>query len=467
MDTYNVVFVFITSLLFHSCAGQEKGLNAPARQWETTYYCGKTYNEAYKCEVNCISGTASECPPDEFCFSGVFCPGSKPSITPVADNYCGVDPNQAKDCHEACPYGRGCSIANEFCWAGITECLNKDPTPTPSSSPASSTRFCGKTKRRALRCTKQCKRRRDCEKGERCYLIALNRCKKYYCGSTVSQAKKCLTKCNPSGGTPCPDSQTCRKIDECASPTASVTPISSPTPIASQTSIASSSPRPSSSRTPGGMIIGYYAQTWVRPVSNGPAGATMSIAFSGWMNVESMLVESNGIFDNLKGDKYITFGGGNQNGRFTLAGIQGVDTAIKAGRFNAYKGLVYDLEIGDSGLTPALLSSFSLARSKGFVVIVTVSHSLPYDIADARTVMAGVLSSSNVDYVSPQLYTFGTEARNDYAITQGYEWTNYVNCVPKVVPSIVQAPYYDDAVRFFANVGSGIPLHGFIQWKAV
>lgn len=185
------------------------------------------------------------------------------------------------------------------------------------------------------------------------------------------------------------------------------------------------------------------------------------------MNVENMLYESDLIYDSLKGDRYISIGGGNENGRFTLSGLAALDAAISANRFSNYKGLVYDLEIGDSGLTSALRSSFALAKSKGLVVIVTVSHSLPYDIPDATTVMAEVLSSVDVDYVSPQLYTSGTEAGNDYAITQGYEWTNYVNCVPKVIPSIVQASYYDDAVTYFGNVGSGITLHGFIQWKYV
>lgn len=249
------------------------------------------------------------------------------------------------------------------------------------------------------------------------------------------------------------ETQSCQKIDACVSPTPKASP-SAPSP-------------PSSPPLPGSMIIGYYAQTWTTPVSKGPTGATVSIAFSGWMDVDNMLSESNAIFDRLVGDRYITFGGGNENGRFTLARIQAIDNAIKAGRFDAYKGLVYDLEIGNSGLTPALLVSFSLAKSKGFVVVVTVSHSLPYHIPDAMTVMSTVLSSAYVDYVSPQLYSWGTEPSNDYAITGGYEWTNYVDCVPKVVPSIVEASYYKDAKNYFAGVGSGISLHGFFQWKSI
>lgn len=42
-------------------------------------------------------------------------------------------------------------------------------------------------------------------------------------------------------------------------------------------------------------MIGYYVQTWVRPVSKGPIGATIYVAFSGWMVVDNMLEESNTI----------------------------------------------------------------------------------------------------------------------------------------------------------------------------
>lgn len=146
MASYRLYPPLFTVAILRVCNGNQKALDISSRQWKTTYYCGKRYNDVYRCEINCVSETASECPPEELCFSGVFCPASKPSITPVPDNYCGIDGNQAKDCHEPCPYGRGCSKPDEHCWAGITQCLNKSPSPTPSN-PSIPTKFCGKNER--------------------------------------------------------------------------------------------------------------------------------------------------------------------------------------------------------------------------------------------------------------------------------------------------------------------------------
>lgn len=213
--------------------------------------------------------------------------------------------------------------------------------------------------------------------------------------------------------------------------------------------------------------MSYYKWTWTGSHGGGLSDATFSIAFSGWMNVDNMLQESSLVYPNLHGSKYISFGGGNYNGRFTATRLAAIDAAMRAGRFSAYAGLVYDVEVGDSGLTPALLSSLRLAKELGFETVVTVSHSAPYGIADAHTVMDAVLQSEGVDYVSPQLYTSGYEAANDYAISQGYAWGNYVarRGNVKVIVSIVDRSYYADAQRFFGDLG--IELSGFIQWRQV
>lgn len=208
-------------------------------------------------------------------------------------------------------------------------------------------------------------------------------------------------------------------------------------------------------------LVGYYAWTWQS--TPGLSDATMSVAFSGWTDVQNALSDSGNVYDSLKGTKYISFGGGNANGRFSLAGIAGIDAAISGGLLSGYSGIVYDVEEGDSGLAAAFANSFSLAKSFGFSVVVTVSHSAPYGIADAHTLMGTFLSSPNIDYISPQLYTSGTEASNDYDISSGYGWDNYRNSNPAVVVSIVRASYYDDAVGYFNNIG--VPLSGYIQWE--
>jgi len=97
-------------------------------------------------------------------------------------------------------------------------------------------------------------------------------------------------------------------------------------------------------------------------------------------------------------------------------------------------------------------------------VFVTVPHSQPYDIDDAAILMQTIFADPNVDYLSPQLYSRGTEATNDYYFI-GTPWTAYATSKAPIVPSVVAASYYPDAVRYFA--ANGVTLTGYIQWKQV
>lgn len=235
-------------------------------------------------------------------------------------------------------------------------------------------------------------------------------------------------------------------------------PLPTPSPVAVPTS---SSPDPD-------IVVAYYKWTWPEVItSGGLTDATFSVAFNGWMNVDNILSQSSKVYDVLYGQKYVSFGGGTEAGRITAARLAAIDSAMEAGRFDQYVGVVYDVETGDSGLTGQLLQSLKLAKGRGFKTVVTVSHSAPYGIADAHTVMNGILQSEDVDYVSPQLYTKGTEPENDYDISQGYQWENYVNRADnvKIIVTIVDRTYYADAQRFFGDLG--VTLIGFIQWRQV
>jgi hypothetical protein len=72
-------------------------------------------------------------------------------------------------------------------------------------------------------------------------------------------------------------------------------------------------------------------------------------------------------------------------------------------------------------------------------VLVTISHAVPYGIGDGPTLMRAFFKDSNIDYMSPQLYTTGGEGANDFSATMGVQWAEYPNCKAKVVPSIVRA----------------------------
>jgi len=103
--------------------------------------------------------------------------------------------------------------------------------------------------------------------------------------------------------------------------------------------------------------------------------------------------------------------------------------------------------------------------------VITVSHSAPYETdtpADAIALINAWVADTNVDMLSPQLYSSGTEPAPDYAETSacksaGCTWDLYKNSKAKFVPSIVNSNQYDAVKSYFASTHS-ITVTGYIQW---
>lgn len=211
-------------------------------------------------------------------------------------------------------------------------------------------------------------------------------------------------------------------------------------------------------------VRGYWWWTWSRTKS-APDDTNVGIAFSGWADVNSAISDSSAVYSKLPGMKVISIGGGNANGRFTVSTLKSLNDALSSGTLNGYDGISYDIEEGDTGLESAFADSFSLAKKLGKTVTVTVSHSAPYGIDDAATLMRSFFSNTNIDYLSPQLYTSGTESSNDFSTQAGVQWTEYAAAKAAVVPSIVRASMYTNAQQTFASYG--VTTKGYIQWEQV
>ena len=212
-------------------------------------------------------------------------------------------------------------------------------------------------------------------------------------------------------------------------------------------------------------VRGYWAWTW----SHGqlPQDATLSIAFSGWSNPKTALSDSAGEKKKLTGKSYISLGGGNQNGAFSESVLTDILSFINNGEFSGYDGLAFDIEECDSGLANQFQQVFEAAKGKNFKVLVTVSHAAPYACSDAKELMTAFFSDKNIDYISPQLYTTGKEKENDYDINSalGVTWKDYASANAAVIPSIVKADYYQDAVKFFQQ--QGVNIAGYVQWEQI
>lgn len=209
-------------------------------------------------------------------------------------------------------------------------------------------------------------------------------------------------------------------------------------------------------------LKGLWYWTWSN-TTQVPANTNLGIAFSGWVSPQTAIDNSSAVYSKLPGLKYICLGGGNESGSWNESAVQSVTNAINSNALAAYQGIAYDIEEGSAGLATAFTTSFAAAKAKGLKVLVTVSHSAPYGIADAAALMSSFFASSDIDILSPQLYTTGEETSNQYATSGGVNWTEYAGAKAIVAPSIVNANLYADAQEYFST--QGVSLDGFLQWQ--
>ena len=201
------------------------------------------------------------------------------------------------------------------------------------------------------------------------------------------------------------------------------------------------------------------------------------MAFTGLSNVDAAINNydegASWCCPELQGEKYLCLGGGNGAGEFTADTlIEAKDDMHKIVKAN-YTGVVFDVEIisgSSDDLIPMFAEAFREAKLEGLKVVVTMSHSAPYNTdtpADAVSFVKAWVRDGNIDMVSPQLYTTGHEDKplfdeTWYCKEAGCSWLLFRNSVPRFVPSIVNATHYPQVKSFFNDV---LDVHGFIQWE--
>ena len=207
---------------------------------------------------------------------------------------------------------------------------------------------------------------------------------------------------------------------------------------------------------------GYYL--WTYDPGCALTDANLGIAFSGYADIHKALDHSAPILQKLAGARFLCIGGGGApDGFFTSTALAKLNKAISGGLLSGYQGVAYDVEVGESGLSASFCESFNAAKQMGLKVLVTVSHSAPYGIGDAFELMQSFFADTNVDCLSPQLYTKGDESANQWATSAGVTWDQYATAEAAVVPSLVQASYYADAEQTFKT--HGVTTEGFVQWQ--
>lgn len=210
-------------------------------------------------------------------------------------------------------------------------------------------------------------------------------------------------------------------------------------------------------------VNGYYTKTWIG--SSGPKSATFSVAFSGWV-LPSQAVGYTGPC--LQGTRYVSVGGGNGHGKFNQAGLQSIISAIKDDTFvkAGYDGICFDVEEAEGGLKTSFAAAFAAAKTKGLSVFVTTSHSAPYGAPDGATLVRSWISDTNIDFISPQLYTKGTEQEPDFTPNEQVAWDVWTKATVKIVPSIVDKSHYKKVQSWAKSQGFPL-LGGYIVWASI
>jgi len=226
-------------------------------------------------------------------------------------------------------------------------------------------------------------------------------------------------------------------------------------------------------------IIGYYSWNWGAG-SFGPAGANNGAAFTGYTDVQQAIAYytegAAWCCPTLVGEKWLTLGGGNSAGTFNVDSLNSIATSAETIKSSStgYDGVLFDVEIvygSSSAVVPAFAAAFKGLKEGGLKVGVTTSHSAPY-MTDTPQVAVDLVKSwvkdSNIDFLSPQLYSSGNEGAPDFAETNnckaaGCTWDLYIGMIPEMVPSLVEESHYNHTESFFSNLG--IQTKGFFQWK--
>ena len=228
-------------------------------------------------------------------------------------------------------------------------------------------------------------------------------------------------------------------------------------------------------------VVGYYSWNWGKG-SRGPGGANIGVAFTGLTDVSKAIA---GYTENaswccppLSGNKYLSIGGGNAAGQIGVADLRAIASKSNVSAIAAagYAGVVFDVEevIGAAAETgPAFAAAFAACKQQGLGVVVTTSHSAPYQTdssADAVALVRGWAQDENIDVLSPQLYSSGQETSPQLDITSSCapdcSWDLYRGAKAKFAPSIVDESHLPAVREFFeGNTTLGIKVDGFFQWK--
>ena len=190
-----------------------------------------------------------------------------------------------------------------------------------------------------------------------------------------------------------------------------------------------------------------------------------------------------------RGMQFLALGGGRSEVAWNVDALSGFVAGgqePKAIKDAGFAGVCFDIEEtnGDRELILAFERAFAALRQAGLEVMVSTSHSAPYHartssnearatpslleefrrvVAFKTSLVESWVNSDDVGYISPQLFTMGSERSPDLQSTAGVGYEHYKHAKPRFMPSVVSAEQTEDVKQFFAAIG--VRVDGVIQWQ--
>ena len=210
------------------------------------------------------------------------------------------------------------------------------------------------------------------------------------------------------------------------------------------------------------VVRGYFLMSWHKNDTAPDGDWDFGVWFGGETPksaIEINLRESSKI---TSGKKILNLGGGLDTGKWSNPDeLEYVVSRLSDIKSNGWDGLCFDVEICEPNVNfiKAFQDCFAACKREGLMVIVTMSHIVPYDCqtgsGQGTELVNSWINDDNIDYISPQLYTQGDKMElSDLSIFKDIQ--------NKIIPAI---PYETDWDNLKNSSLININPKGYIIWN--
>ncbi len=206
-------------------------------------------------------------------------------------------------------------------------------------------------------------------------------------------------------------------------------------------------------------ITGYWMWTWGGDGSGEPdTMCDIGIRFGG--EVPKTAIDNNiGLANSLTKcrEKFLNLGGGLETGIWNTSDFDYINSQLNNIKNKGWTGICFDIEVCPPGVSfvNQFADCFAKCKAAGLKVLVTMSHTTPYQCqsgaGQGMDLVNAWIQDSNIDYISPQLYTEGHELiPSDLSL--------FKNAKAKIIPTVPR----DSDWTGIQNLG--VTPAGYLTW---